>query len=102
MTPGEEENGGYYNYNPDFIEQKNEGVEWITDFSRYNLDEDQENPVIEATLIKKLKHIRIGKNQILVMFEVWQFIETDSEIYDYSGYLIVDDDGHPHDDGVIR
>lgn len=81
--------------------QKNEGVKWLTDFSSFTYLSNG-TAVGEATYMKKLKHVRIGKAQILVVFEVHNWHQSAEETYDYSGYLIIDDDGVPHDDGQIR
>jgi hypothetical protein len=76
----------------------------LTNFSSVQNQDffNPDNIYSEATLLKKLKHIRIGTSQILLVFEVWKLHPLLKEMYDYSGYLMVDDNGHPYDDGQIR
>jgi hypothetical protein len=101
LTEGETEEGHYYNYEGNKMTQKNEGIQWLTDFSSFTYHTNG-TAIREASQMKKLKHIRIGKAQILVVFEVHNWHESIEDTYDYSGYMVVDDDGVPHDDGQIR
>lgn len=65
--------------NGQFVDQKNEGVTWLTGF--------RDSQVAYITRLKA-KRIEIDRN--LLIFEVW----TQTR-YDYTGYLVVDDKGRP-------
>jgi len=74
---------------------------WITDY-KTELDEDdlaygESRASKSMTHVTKLKHVRIGVDQILLVFEV--FRDAD---YWFTGYLIVDDSGRPLPGGIIK
>ena len=79
LSLGSEQRGGYFNLNGQFVDQKNEGVTWLTGF--------KDSQVAYITRLKA-KRIEIDRN--LLIFEVW----TQTR-FDYTGYLVVDDKGRP-------
>ena len=61
LTDGESEEGYYYNYDGNKINQSNEGIKWLTDFSSFTYHSNG-TAIREASYMKKLKHVRIGKS----------------------------------------
>jgi len=101
MSSGDSYEGGHYLYDNTWLSQSHEGVMWLTDY-KSDFDEDalsyaESRDSIELTHVSRLKTVRLGTNQILLLFEVFK-----GDNYRYTGYLVVNDEGRPLSDGVVK
>lgn len=101
LTPGDKVVGGYYEWEDQWKQTSYEGVMWLTDytteFDAQDLAYGESRAEKTMTHVTRLKHVRMGVDQILLVFEVFRDAN-----YWFTGYLIVDDSGRPLPGGVIR
>lgn len=79
MSPGDQETGGFYQYNGQWSSQTNAGINFIT--SSTSVDES----------VSRLKTFKLAANRILLTFEVWtrsEFVRTEFMVVDATGAVL--------------
>ena len=80
LSDGVEETGGYYAFAGAWIEQKNTGIVWQTDYA----DKELKNA-------SRLKAVKIAENKILLLWEVWKpstYVNTFAMLVDSLGHKL--------------